>query len=338
MATDNGSPQGPATAADPHAQLYAAQLAELTPTMRAQLQEVAVLHRIQQALLTHMLDDGPAAAELLTTLQRHDLVQPLAPDATWYGLEEGLRRALRAQLLNDPLRHRRAHARAAIYFSTEERAATAPLHDRNRLEYLYHLLIADEAAAIPALRYFIEQAQLASQWGVVERLLDYTNEQAPHCTATTQAWLRAATARVQAEHAVTERHWIRANAALQDALVIFQRLDFADDAAQTQLQLGQLYVRLAEATGGLREEETTLASPLLRLLYVVQHAPFLIYRRISRRFMVMPNLYFGNDFQNWTVVRFLYHALAAFAAAYDLLAHQTPTTQQPPVQRPLPLS
>lgn len=336
------------------AALLAARLDQFSPAQQRQLWMAAAPHRFNLPLLAAILAGSEPAEALFGQLQQRSLLQ--GAGGGWFAFVGHLRGHLLDRLRSEPERFRLAHRRAADYFAGLDAPGQPPLLDRRQMEYIYHLLVVDEAQGLAHIRRAFQHAAATYAWGPLERLLDYAVEQSPHLSATAQAWLtfwqarlaqyldpqqqseetlhslarttadrhlRAVVRQSLADNAVTQRRWVHALADLQAARADLQALALTEEAAGAEIALGSVYISLAETTGGLRDETIDFVNPRLRLLYRLQHAPFLLYRRLSRRYDWIPNLYFGVDYQNWTVIRFLYNARRHFLAAAQQLERLT---------------
>ncbi len=300
----------------------------------------AVPHRFDAELLSLLRGSAVDTDLLLERMRRLGLLGETA--SGWLTYPDTLRSHLLAELQSRPATYREASARAADYFQARRARPGNPNPDSDLLEHLYHELAADKTTGLIQLRHYFDGFRQAGQFGLAERLLDYAIEQeavlgqagrdwlrylgaqlrqaGPELEASQQTFgalateagdplLRAAARRSLGETLAQSRQWARSIEEIQAALRAFQQIADPFEIANTQASLGLVFVSLAEAAGGLRDEDRPPQSPAEQWSHYVSHAPFLAYRWFSRRFSIMPNFYFGTDYQNWIIVRYLYGAI-----------------------------
>jgi tetratricopeptide (TPR) repeat protein len=321
-------------------------LGRLPPELAGAIRLGAVPHRFDAELLGLLLGGEAGTDSLLEEMQRLGLVGETS--SGWLAYHEQIRSHLLAKLQNQPEICQPANVQAAAYFARRLAQPENPNPNSDRLEYLYHQLVADETAGLGEVRRALDGFRGSGQSGLAERLLDYAVEQQPALSQVGREWvrylelqfreprpelgirqrtlkelateardplLRAAARRGMGEALAQGRQWAQGIAELKRALHDFKKSKSPLEIAKTQASLGLVFVSLAEATGGLRDEIPPFDSPAERWLYHLRHAPLLAYRWFSRRLPVVPNLYFGSDYQNWIIVRYLYSAIRWFRRA-----------------------
>jgi hypothetical protein len=321
-------------------------LRRLPPELVEAIRLGAIPHRFDAELLSLLRGSAAGTGSLLEEMRRLGLLRETA--SGWLTYHDRLRSHLLAGLQNQPAIYRQANAQAAEYFRTRLAREGNPNPESDLLEYLYHLLAADETTGLIQLRRSFDGFRRASEFGLAERLIDYAVEQQPALSQAGQDWLRylgaqlrqagpeleasqqtfremateagdpllrAAARRSLGETLARSQQWAAGINELQDALRAFQQIGDRPEIANTQATFGLVFVSLAEAAGGLRDEIPPLESPPERWFYHLEHAPFLVYRWFSRRFAFVPNLYLGTDYQNWIIVRYLYSAIRWFTRA-----------------------
>jgi tetratricopeptide (TPR) repeat protein len=321
-------------------------LTRLPPELVEAIRLGAVPHRFDPQLLSLLRGSATDTASLLAEMRRLGFLGEAV--SGWLTYHDQLRNRLLAGLQSQPALYRQANARAAGYFRTRLALKQNPNPDGDLLEYLYHLLVADETAGLVQLRRHVDGFTRTGQAGLAEQLITYAVEQQAALSQSGQGWLRyleaqlkqagleleasrqvfqelaaqagdpllrAAARRSLGETLAQSQQWAAGVYELRAALQAFQDIGDPFETANTQALLGAVFVNLAEAAGGLRDEVPPLESPLERWLYRLQHAPFLAYRWLSRRFACVPNLFFGTDYQNWIIVRYMYNAIRWFTRA-----------------------
>jgi tetratricopeptide (TPR) repeat protein len=307
----------------------------------------ALPHSFDAALLGHLHGADVDAAALIAQLTRNGLIITAGPGR--YAFEPMLRGPyLRLWQEDDPDSYRQASARAAAYF-----AARPAVGEVERLETVYHRLGAGDPRGVEALADAFARALATRRLGLAERLLGHADEQAPVLTAEAQGWAALLRARLDLDgrryhdaeaalHAIlaadapprlaaeaqmslgdallASQRWTEALAMYDAARALFVGLDDHLGAACVLQAQGVAYLHLASSLGGLREDVETAAPRYLVWLRRVARAPFHLYRRLSRRFSRLPNLYFGGDYQDWIIYRFLYRAIDRFERASHQLA------------------
>jgi len=306
----------------------------------------AIPHRVDAELLSLLRGREEGTDLLLEEMQRLGLLAETS--SGWLAYHEQVRSHLLAGLQSQPAIYQPANLAAVVYFAGRLARPGNPNPEGDRLEYLYHQLAADEKAGLGEVRRALDGFRGGGQSGLAERLLDCAVEQQPALSQVGQEWVRyleaqfrqpgaelgtrqrtfdelareahdpllcAAARRGLGEALAQGRQWAKGIAQLQEALRESQKLGNPLEIAKTQVSLGLVLVRVAEAAGGLRDEVPLLESPAERSFYGVEHAPLLAYRWLSRRLWVVPNLYFGSDYQNWIIVRYLYSAIRWFRRA-----------------------
>ena len=321
-------------------------LRRLPPELGEAIRLGAIPHHFDAELLSLLRGSAADTGSLLEEMRRLGFLGETV--SGWLTYHDQLRSHLLAGLQSQPGVYRQANARAAEYFRTRLAQEGNPNPESDLLEYLYHQLAADETTGLVQLRRYSDGFRRTSQMGLAEQLIDYALEQQPALSQAGQNWLcylqaqlrqagpeletsqrtfqelatetgdallRAAARRSLGETLAQSRQWIASINELQAALRAFQQIGDPLEIANTQAVLGAVFVSLAEAAGGLRDQVPLLESPPERWLYRLQHAPFLVYRWFSRRFVLVPNLYFGTDYQNWIIVRYMYSAIHWFTRA-----------------------
>ncbi len=344
-AQKNGNHQQPEDQLD-LAQATEGWLRRLPPGVVEAIRLGAIPHRFDADLLSLLRGSTVGTDSLLEEMRRLGLLRETA--SGWLAYHDQLRSHLLAGLQHQPAVYQQANARAADYFRTRLAREGNPNPEGDLLEYLYHLLAVDEATGLIQLRRHFDSFTRTGQMGLAEQAIAYAIEQQPALSQASQDWLRyleaqlrqagpqqeasrrtfeelateagdpllrAAARRSLGETLAQSRQWAAGIDELQAALRAFQQLTDPLETASTQASLGAVFVGLAEAAGGLRDEIPLLESPAERWFDLLGHAPFLVYRWFSRRFAVVPNLYFGTDYQDWIIVRYLHSAIRWFSRA-----------------------
>ncbi len=305
----------------------------------------AIPHRFDAELLNMLSGDMADIDALLEKMRQHDFL--VETRSGWFAYHEHLRNHLLVGLQSQLVVYRQASARAAEYFHNQLAQKSDSNQDSDLLEYLYHQLASDETTGLVELRRYFNNFRQTNQSGLTRQLIDYAIEQRPVLSQTGQDWLRyldaqlrqtdqeldafqyfqemavkasdpllrATARRSVGEALIFRQRWGESIKELRTALRAFQDLEIPLEVASTQTLMGTVLVSLAEASGGLRDETPLAESPRGKWLYYLQHAPFMIYCWFSRRFRFVPNLYFGDDYQNWIIVRYLYSAIRWFQRA-----------------------
>ena len=305
----------------------------------------AIPHRFNTELLSVLSGATTDTDTLLEIMHRLGFL--VETRSGWFAYHDHLRNHLLVYMQGQLVVYRRANARAAEYFHDRLAQKSNPDQDSDLLEYLYHQLASDETIGLLELRRYFNNFRQTNQSGLIRQLIDYANEQRPVLSQAGQDWLRyldaqlnqagpeldviryfqelattasdpflrAAARRSLGEALIFRQQWVASVKELQTALSAFQDLGIPLEVASTQTLLGTVFVSLAEASGGLRDETPSMESRKEKWLYYLQHAPFLVYRWFSRRCNLVPNLYFGDDYQNWIIVRYMYSAIRWFQRA-----------------------
>lgn len=317
----------------------------------------ALPHRIDLNLLTSLIEereDAPALREnlplLVEQLRRTQILIPIdeAGELPRFTMQSASRERL---IQNWQTEHLAAYQQlsllaARFYFNR------LPENRSDDLEYIYHLLAANEEQGAELMAVAFEQALAQHQIGRAERLQRYAQEQAPILNVTAQAWIRYFEARVElakqhherseaillrlaeetidpylraqalmslaAIQASTQR-WPEAFGSFAAAEALYLQVGDQFQLARLHAAQGAAYVHLATALGGLAEAFPMTESSLRRWATRIQHGPFLLYRWLSRRFNILPNLYFGTNYQDWFIIRLYYEAIRRYEQALSLL-------------------
>lgn len=321
-------------------------LRRLPPELGEAIRLGAIPHRFDAQLLSLLQGSAADTGSLLEEMRRLGFLGETV--SGWLTYHDQLRNHLLAGLQSQPGVYRQANARAAEYFRTRLAQEGNPNPESDLLEVLYHQLAADETTGLVQLRRYFDGFRRTSQMGLAEQLITYAVEQQAALSQPGRDWLRylraqlrqadleletsgrtfeelatetgdpllrAAARRSLGETLAQSEQWAASISELQAALRAFQEIGDPIEIANTQAVLGAVFVSLAEAAGGLRDKVPPLESPLEGWLYRLQHAPFLVYRWFSRRLAFVPNLYFGADYQNWIIVRYMYSAIHWFTRA-----------------------
>jgi hypothetical protein len=321
-------------------------LRQLAPRLGEAIQLAAIPHRLEAGLLSRLRGESQDTDGLLTEMRRLGFI--VETPAGLLAYPEVLREVVLTRMQRQPDSYRRASAQAADYYRSRLNQSENLNPERDLLEVLYHQLAADEISGLNELRLYFDRFLQTRQPGLASQLFQYALEQQPVLSRSSQDWLRylgaqlnqanvsldaslsiyrqlaeaatdpglRATARRSLGEALAQsQRFVESIAELQGALKDFQRIDDPLQIAGVQAALGGVFVTLAESAGGLRDDPLNLETALEKLLYFLQHAPFLIYRWFSRRFFLAPNLYFGSDYQNWIIIRYLYSAIGWLSRA-----------------------
>lgn len=314
----------------------------------------AIPHRLNPKLLGLLTGSPENTAGYLSEMMRLGLLSET--DGGWLIYPGQLRTHLLARLQNELEIYRPASAQLARYFLVQVERKENPTAERDRLEYIYHQFAADETIGLAQLRHDFNDFRQSNQEGIAAQMLNWVAEQQAVLSQTGQNWLRyyktllrpasldlkkslatlqelaaqasdplllALIQRSLGEILAQNRQWTASVREFQIALQGFQHIGDIFETANTQTGLGAIYISLAESAGGLRDEFPQFDTRLKRWLYYLQLAPFLMYRWFSRRFAFVPNLYFGSDYQNWIIIRYLYGAIDWLTRAEKNLGHKS---------------
>ncbi len=328
-------------------QFLADWIATVPPVLAEAARYAALPHSFDLALLSSLWGTAEDASTLVALLERAGLIAAIGPG--WYTFQPTLRQLyLRRWQTGDPHTYRQASAQAADFY-----LACPTFGEAERLEAVYHQLGADDALGLEALSQAFEDAWTASRPGLAERLLQYANEQEPVLGTGARDWLRYFEARLDLAQyryprseqallplvapevdprlraqalmslahvlAATQR-WTEALRCYASAHDLFLDLDDPFSAARALQAQGIAYLHLASSLGGVEESAAVVEPRLLIWFRRFQYAPFLLYRWFSRRIPLLPNLYFGADYQDWIIFRLLYRAIRLLEQASCQLA------------------
>ena len=326
-------------------------LHRFSPELAEAVHLSAIPHGFGLDLLSALRGTAEGTPELLAAMQRCGFAAEIA--AARFAHHGSVRGFLLAQAQRDLAAYREANGRAAAFFEGRIGRGESRNVERDRLEQIYHLLAADEARGLLQLRLAFEGAYATRDLGPAEYLMDYAQEQEPLLSVASREWLRYLRAqldqafgqlepsqevfaelaesgrdpllRAQATRSLGESlaagcQWLAALDCLQKALRTFEDMSLPLEIAATQSAVGSVYANLAGASGGLRPETAATASRAGCWWHVVRHFPFLVYRWFSRRLSILPNVYFGTDYQNWLVIGHLHHAIRWFDRARASMA------------------
>jgi len=322
-------------------------LDQASPALVEAARLAALPHTFTISLLSLLRNDNTATATIVAMLIEVSLLTEIEPDNyTVYA-------SLRGQLLlrwqtEDPETFRQACAQ--IVESMLDPSSDSEI---DPVEYVYLQLGADDSRGIDLLRTALEQAWNRGRLGLAERLLAYANEQIPILGTEAQAWLvyfqaqqdlvyrnldrSEARLRMLLDHEqplqlrvqalmtlgnllIEQQRWTEAQDRYHDALLLYLDLGDRLGAALCLENQGLDHLRLATSLGGLPQEWGIRQPNRGQWLHTICHAPFLLYRSLSRRFEFLPNLYFGTNYQNWIIVRLLYTAIECLEKAVDQLS------------------
>lgn len=326
-------------------------LARAAPDLARAVYAAAVPHQFDQALFGALLDDGASGPSLLQRLIEAGVVAQTG-QTTFFAVPSWFRRPLLRRLLdNDLVAFRALNRKAAAYLDA--------LHDQP--EVIFHLLGAGDPQAPATLLAACELAWRERMDGVAERLLNYAGEQQAALDRDAYATWRHLTARrdlmhgryQQAESLLRElsdttdidprlqarvlaaetelllatNRWGEAEARASQAAALFAAEGDALNAAQLQAAQGDALLRLSTRLGGLPGNADVFETRWQAWLRSIQHAPFYLYRWMSRRISWLPNVYFGASYQDWIIVSLLFQAINFYRRALGYLG-ATPSSDR----------
>lgn len=347
MTASSASTKRSPTAADAFARFLDDWLAQASPDLVEALRRAALPHAFDADLLSAILGaDNMETGQRIEGLHRSGLIVEVAPGR--FAVRPLLRPLLLLRLQTEaPEAYRRWSNIAAAYY----RARTEG-DDEAASEALYHQVGAGGEESIAALRAAFEQAATQRGWGAAEGVATTASEHGPALDVRAQEWLSFLQARVD----LAFRRFGAAEARLQSLRTSVQsdlrgqvlavlaqllrevgRADEADAcfvealelfrfnrdfpaAAQLLVAQGDAVLLLATRLGGLPGETGETRPWPQRWLQAVQHAPFFLYRWFSRRIAVLPNLYFGGNYQDWVIIHLCYQAIDDYEQAAQQLA------------------
>lgn len=322
-------------------------LAEASPDLAEAARYTAIPHHFDLTLLNMLRGTAEHTESLVEKLQQAGFIFP--DESERFGLLPAIRDfLLRDWHRDNPQTYRRLSAQAVTYYQSRESG-----REFDQLEVLYHQLGADDEQGIALLSEMFEWAWNGRLLGRAEQLLRIANEQKPVLSPAVQAWLLYFQARLDAAYhrlekseeilrslldqtlaptlkaqvlvhlgniQVQTQRWGDALALYGEALDLFLEMNDRLGARLACAARGNTYIHLASSLGGLPETAVIPQSSLRVWLHHFLHAPFLLYRWLSRRIPFLPNLYFGTDYQDWIIIRLLYEAIHQFEQAAAHLA------------------
>jgi len=319
-------------------------LLESVPSKLAEIVRVGALpHWLDESMVSVLFPDNHEPTSILEQLQRFRFVAQAAPGQFVY--QRQVRdHILEAWLKDQPDLFRQLNDRLASYFYG--RAVQAGSVYKVFLpEYVYHLLVADPSDGMAQLERLFEGSVETHELGLAERLAGVVEERRSLLIEQVD-WLgyypsRLALARYEIDSAISSllelantandpyliatanralgqglvqnKQWSEAIEILRRGLRIFVNLRDNENAARTQLSLGDAYRVLAANLGGVYEEWDNLRG-IQYTLNVITDLPVLIYQKIADRLDIVPKLY-GANYQNWIVLRLLRSAAASYRDA-----------------------
>lgn len=289
---------------------------EASPAVQKLCRAAALLHSFTRAEFKLLAVETLSLAEAV----RAGLIET---DSTTYRVLPALRRELFVAWEADNLR-RESRVIARYFIGAEPLSA-------DHLERIYHLLIGVEATGRAELEQALRQAAAEWRTGTAEQLLAYGLELEGLISAETLRYLKLERARLQVQFgAITadDLHLLYADAR-DDAMrgdirmliaqveATNQRWEESEAAYRAALELMTVPLQRSRAYVGLSANVLQMVTqmggfgqPIGRLTPAewFLHAPFLLYRHLSRRMRWLPNLYFGTNFQDWDAVKWLRQA------------------------------
>lgn len=318
-----------------------------TSVVAAAARYAALPRSFDLTLLSILRGTREGTASLVEQFKQAGFVE--AKGSGWYALLPSLRSSLlRRWQAEDRQTYRRLSARAAVFYQSRLTGDEA-----DRINYVYHQLGAGDERGLEALSEAFERAWSARDFGFIEQLLAYAAEQKPILGPGGEVWLRYFRVRLDLVHNRYEQsepalrsllaeapdpalkaqiltslanvlsetgRWSDAFDYYAEALDLFLGLREGLKASRVFEARGMAYIRLVSSLGGLPEHAIITEPTHLAWLRRLRHAPFRLYRWLSRRLSFLPNLYFGTDYQDWLIIRLLYEAIGQFEAAAEQLA------------------
>ncbi len=331
-------------------------IAHAPPALAQAARYAALVHTFDPALLSFLRDTEEETELLIARLERAGLIVVVSPNR--YSFERILRQPyLRLWQASDPEMYRRESARAAAHYQSRQSES-----EIDRIEHVYHLLGADDELGLHALIQEIEHIWSARRLGLVERLLQYADEQTSVLGTSIRTWLRLFQARLELAHyhyvrseeilrsivtsdteprlraealmslastLVATQRWNEAKNSFDEAHGIFLQINDRFKAACALKAQGEAYLHLVSSLGSLHQDVKTHQPHYQIWLRRVALFPFLLYRWLSRRIGLIPSLYFGTDYQDWIIFRLIYEAIHHFEQASRQLARIREETNPP---------
>lgn len=240
-----------------------------------------------------------------------------------------------------PDEYKAANQVALDYFNRLAGAAIGIERPAYEREVLYHQLIVDESTGLHYLSTRFEDARGNYQLSLAEGLVAQAAQLKDILTDVGRMWVQYFEARLDlayrqsefgeaifqdlADHApdpvlqavagwslgeirVRQQHWSQAIGVYRASLDSLQRQRALMYGAQVMLALGDAYRDLAESSGGLRAERDKPFSTVIQFLLTLQYLPFLVYEWLIHRVNLLPNWYFGTNYQDWIIAYLLVEA------------------------------
>ena len=176
------------------ARLMEQMLQQAEPTLAEAFVTCAVPHRFDAPLLAALRDGTEEeAADLVKRMSALSFVYQ-SPDGKYY-YHEDARALLLARAREDAARFRDWSARAADFYQKRlqeqaEKGEPTPEVQEWSLEFLYHWLAVDDAAAFALFEQIFRQAEFAWQLSLCSVLVEGVREQAAALTGDRALWLR----------------------------------------------------------------------------------------------------------------------------------------------------
>lgn len=234
------------------------------------------------------------------------------------------------------------------YFRSAAARSELPFDSLLSPDIVYHWLIVDETAALLYLAEQFEDACDRHQLSLAEHLSNYASERFEAVTPQGQQWLRYYQARIALLHNqlpqanlilntllqnkstpevsavaqwnlgqqfIQQQRWAEAIQSYRTALSMLSSSQTGGYRVRILMSIGDAYSDLALATGGLDLIHEPPQLPLRHLRTILQFLPFLIYKWLVHSVDLLPNWYFGGNYQNWLAADLLLQAATWYRKA-----------------------
>jgi hypothetical protein len=330
----------------PLAALVETLLAGLPPALTAAVRLAALPRHLTDATLTLLLAEPMVAGALAVTV---DAVKATLV-STHLARQDGATLSLHPELRTTLLHWWRqrapeqfvAHNRRLLDF-WRDKARTSPAPEE--IDIVYHALAVDEAAGRLTLLTTFETAIDYFQVEQAEALVAAARTLTPWLNETMLAWLDYCDGRIllaarrgdrgqavftrcaaapQKDGLAAVARWSLGQLAVQNqqwqegirlqrgALAVLPPLLTPIYRARILLSLGDAFAELAEYSGGLAAERMHRRSGLLARF---AELPYLAYRRAVRTVSLLPNWYFGANYEAWVIAYLQKRATRYYSAA-----------------------
>ena len=133
--------------------------------------------------------------------------------------------------------------------------------------------------------------------------------------------LCAAVGWTRGEIASTNKQWQEGVHTFKQSLDLLHRIPTYRYDVRIKISLGNTFSDLAEVSGGFPNLPSSNSSDWRGFLVGLQHLPFTGYSSVVHRVGILPNLYFGTNYQSWLIAHLLMQAQRAYKDADVTLMH-----------------